>query len=248
MNMVGPSSLDALRNSIARLERGQALGENRIAGRLPLGLVEIDRALPEGGLRLGAVHELRGVAAEGFALWLAGRRAGPVLYCLPAPRRGRRRETPAARGWAALGLEPDSVTFAFCKDDAECFWAMEEGLQAGCLKTVIAEPEGTVDLTASRRLQLAAGKGETLGLVLGRDTRDGATTLFPSAVASRWSATPAPALADDVFLRWRLDLLRCRGGFADSHSTWLVEMKHATGDLALVSAPVDRPRAAAGAE
>src|SRR4051794_41133671 len=78
--------LDELRDRIARIER---------AGRptrsvVPFGVAAIDDRLPQGGLVLGALHEIAGgdlgaVHAASAALFVAGvlaRMDGAVLWCL----------------------------------------------------------------------------------------------------------------------------------------------------------------------
>ena len=50
------SGIEALRERIRRLEG--AAGRRRLV--LPFGIKEIDRYLPEGGLALGALHEVAG--------------------------------------------------------------------------------------------------------------------------------------------------------------------------------------------
>jgi protein ImuA len=133
-------------------------------------------------------------------------------------------------------------------------WAMEEGLRDPALAVVVAEPDRPIALTASRRLQLAAETGGVTGLVLRRGAEQGA--LSPSAVFSRWQADSAAAMgqpdAPDGGARWRLDLLRCRGGFGgglgggdtDWTRRWTVDWCNATRDLSLVSSAGHRPAAA----
>ncbi len=86
----------------------------------------------------------------------------------------------------------------------------------------------------------------------GRDGagRDGEAPAGATAAATRWqvSAQPSPPVlphAPDVpglgRVRWRLDLLRCRGGRTGS---WDVEACDAQGRLGLVPALADRPAAA----
>ena len=80
--------LDDLRARIARLARG-ALAPPSV---LPFGLEEIDSRLPQGGLVLGALHEIagggpgavHGAAAALFAAGILARLKGPVLWCLRA--------------------------------------------------------------------------------------------------------------------------------------------------------------------
>jgi protein ImuA len=117
---------------------------------------------------------------------------------------------------------------------------------------VVGEPDRAIALTASRRLQLAAETGGTTGLVLRRGAEDGA--LSPSAVFSRWRAGSLPMLAASSGsaegARWRLELLRCRGGIgdADGDKVWIVDWCDATRNLSLVSGSRHRPAAAGAAE
>src|SRR4051794_11345597 len=78
--------LDDLRDRIARIERaGRA--QHRI---VPFDVAAIDDRLPQGGLVLGAVHEIAGgglgaIHAAAAALFVAGvlaRIDGAVLWCL----------------------------------------------------------------------------------------------------------------------------------------------------------------------
>src|SRR5690242_5689353 len=91
-NQNQPASIDALRDQIARLERRGGAAQNRRGPLRPvtLGVVELDRHLPWGGLPRAALHEVagegadreQGAAAAGFAaFWLARLQdAGPVLW------------------------------------------------------------------------------------------------------------------------------------------------------------------------
>ncbi len=232
-----------LRARIARLERGETdIGRYPA---MPSGIPAIDAALPGGGLASGAVHEVTGSAAGGFASVLAGRTDGPVLWCVMA-RSGADLYGP---GLAAFGLDTDRLVIARCTTAEDMLWAMEEGLRDPGLAAVVGEPDRAVALTASRRLQLAAETGGGIGLVLRRGAGKG--DLSPSAVFSRWRADSAPLLGlpgatgDSIGgTRWRLDLLRCRGGIGGMNKTWLVEWCDATRDLSLVSDIADRPGAA----
>ena len=97
---------------------------------------------------------------------------------------------------------------------------------------MIGEPPGIVDLTASRRLQLAAETGGGLGIVVNPEGGFAA-----SALESRWRINAAPA-GDAVRPRWQVTLERSRGGARNAH--WIVERDEETGDFAVVAAPADR--------
>lgn len=217
-----------LRRQVADLERAGQVREGAVA----LGVPEIDRHLPDGGLAGGAVHEVFGGAATGFAASIAAQLDGPVLWCLDASRR----EDPYGPGLKALGFNPERLILARCRGLKEMLWTMEEGLRSTAPSLVIAEPEANIGLIESRRLQLAAEAGGTLGLIL----RDGgeAGRLAPSAVASRWQVDPASGGG------WHLTLRRCRGATI-SRDEWKVRYNDATGHLALAAEAGDRPDATA---
>ena len=81
--------IEELRERIRRLEG--ASGRRRSV--LPFGLKAIDRHLPEGGLALGALHEvaggghgaINGAAAALFTAGIAARTRGKVLWCITRP-------------------------------------------------------------------------------------------------------------------------------------------------------------------
>ena len=87
---VDRAELAALRRQVEALERGG----RAVAPVLPFGVPAIDRALPGGGLAVGALHELGGAgpdeedgaAATGFLAGILARLAParPVLWCLAA--------------------------------------------------------------------------------------------------------------------------------------------------------------------
>ena len=210
--------LSELRRNIASFERG-----NRgTVGVVGFGLPEIDDFLPCGGLYRDAVHEFFGGGAAVLAILLATRLEGPVLWCLDDTQR----DDPYGPGLAALGLEPARLTLARCRNSKEMLWVMEEGLRSTAPVIVIAEPKADIGLVESRRLQLAAEVGSTLGLILRENDRSG--RLAPSALASRWQVDPLPGGGWDVVLR------RCRGT-AISDNEWKVQREDATGNISLVA-------------
>ncbi len=232
-------NLQYLRAEVARIERG-GLAEGGDGGALPLGVAEIDRALGEGGLRRGALHEISGAAATGFAAVIAGRAAwsgGSVLWC--GAGRGRGGLYPP--GLAMLGLPPASLLLVDCRNERELLAVAEEGLRNAGLAALLLETSRLPGMTASRRLQLAAEAGGVLGLLLcpgaigrhdanGRHDARAPGSLPPSPAVSRWRAAHAPAGPGDGF-RWRLELLRCRGGGAGE---WMVDWNEKTHRLDLV--------------
>jgi protein ImuA len=100
---------------------------------------------------------------------------------------------------------------------------------------------GALDLTAARRLQLAAEAGGVLGLLLRPDEDNAA----PTAALTRWRIGAAPsdshsphALGDPT---WNLDLLRCRGGRSASwRAAWHGEQLVTEDETGTAAAPRKR--------
>jgi protein ImuA len=236
------------------LERSESHGRAE-AKVLPFGLRELDDRLPQGGLALGALHEacedgpLGSYAANTllFVAGIAARLKGPVLWCL----RGRDLFAPAL---ARVGLHPDRVIYCETWKDRDVLPAMEEGLRCAGLAAVVGEVT-KLSLTASRRLQLAAGETGVTAFAIRRwhNTAEKALAGEPNAAATRWriSPSPSPPGGFDGLQRqhWKVELVRVRGG--EPHS-WIVEACDAQGRLALPAALAERPfaprerRAAAG--
>ena len=210
---------DALRRVIHGIEEAGSPGRPR----LPLGVPEIDRALPGGGLRLGSIHEVAGdEAATGFCAALLARAAkagasGGARGEAPGGVPGGARE--GSLLWLARGDDlyaPGLVRYGIGAGQLlvvsglhrqdDMLWAMEEALHCRAVRGVVAETGG-IGLAAGRRLMLAAEGTGVLGLVLSRSgarrRRGGAEV--PVAV-SRWRVTGAREA------RWRVEMLHCRGG------------------------------------
>jgi protein ImuA len=92
-------------------------------------------------------------------------------------------------GLATLGLSPTRLVVARVRTQTEALRATLEGARCAALSAVILETVGAVDLTASRRLKLAAEKSG-VAVVLIRLTNPTA----PNAVQVRWSVRAVPAL------------------------------------------------------
>jgi protein ImuA len=157
----------ALRERIRCLE-GRARHRRAI---LPFGIKAIDERLPEGGLALGALHEVAGggngvidgAAAALFAAGIAARTKGRVLWCVT-------RQDLFAPALAAAGLAPDRVIYVEAGDEKSVLACFEEGLRhgglyGGGLGAVVAEV-ARLSMTASRRLQLAAEGSGAIGIAI----------------------------------------------------------------------------------
>lgn len=219
-----PALMAALRARIGRLERA---GAAAALARSQAGVVtlseSLDAHLPQGGLARAGLHEVLAAeagAAAGFCAVILGRTAGPVLWIGPDPDAW-------PPGLVRYGLSPADLVLVRAPRPADGLWAMEEALRCpavgGALLTL-----SELDLTAARRLQLAAEAGGALGLLLRPDTEDAG----PSAALTRWRVGALPGSGDAVHSlsdpRWRLDLLRCRAGAPRS---WTVTWRATTDRL-----------------
>ena len=237
-----PAALQKLRETLRVLERAEGFRAKPGQAVLPFGVSALDNLWPEGGLPRGALHEVAGespapgsfAAATGFAAAIAGRTVATVLWCA----RGRDLYGP---GLSAVGLDARRLIIAEARSDKDILSAMEEGLRHGALGAVIGEVE-RMDLTASRRLQLAAEKTGTLTLVLRRPGKR-AQENAPITAASRWRVGTVGETGPQDFhqmparARWRLELTRSRCG---AHGSWIVEAPDAQGHLHLSAAVADR--------
>ncbi len=241
--------LDDLKVRISRL--GQpAKGAGRAV--IPFGIAAIDACLPTDGLALGALHEVSGDGPDlehgaSAALLTAGilaRHPGQVLWVVE-------RADLFAPALDAVGLSPDRVIYAEASKARTVLMAMEEGLRHAGLAGVVGELSGRLTLTASRRLQLAAEQSGVICFALRRSRNYSDPVLSePTAAVTRWRVSPlpsppplphAPETPGLARVRWRLELLRCRGG---ESATWIVEASDATGHLDLPADLADRPVAA----
>ena len=235
--------LERLRTALARLE-GPA--PDAPGACLPLGLAGIDRALPGGGLRRGRLHELCGAAcpaaALGFAVALLGRLLAEPGHAVWI---GRQADL-FAPGLAALGLPAARLILVRARARESGLWALEEALRCPGLVAALAEVDH-LTLSQSRRLQLAAEATGVTALLLRPPCRGLGAKATPSAATTRWQIDPLPSRAGSDLgpPRWRVELVRCRGGRPGVWSVaWQQEGWHEIADpLAVAAAAGDRPAA-----
>ena len=248
-------SVEALRARIAALEgTWQHATANDIDRRqsalpaAPFGLAPVDRVLPWNGLPTACLHELTAAApvdgsAAGFvAIVLArlgeaeGARPRSVLWCAP----GNGLYGP---GLAGYGLDTRRLVLVRGRSQADLLWAMEEGLRSGAVAAVVGEVQDA-DLTATRRLQLAAEAGRSTALLLKTSRqKPGEGKSAPSAAVTAWRIAAAPSAPAPYGIgvgaeRWRVELVRCRGGVPRQ---WLLEWNDETHRLVMASELRDRP-------
>lgn len=235
--------VDELRRQLPRMQGAASRA-------LPFGLAPLDAYLPQGGLTLGALHEIAPAtagdtpAAFGFLAALLGRIAPPTHDRAPIRQRpvllvsssralgGHGR--PHGHGLNQLGLDPARLILVETPTEKQALWAMEEAVRCA-VPAAVAGLVSKLDLKASQRLQLAAGDAG-LPLLMLRT----APTREASAAATRWRIGTAEAARDRFGLlmrtRWTVRLDRCRNGRTGE---WLVEFDHAAYRFSLAAPMAD---------
>jgi protein ImuA len=223
--------LDALRRRIETLE-SKGAPEARAGLVFALGPLTIAP---------GALHEIRlcewrdAPAALGFALAISGKIAArtrkPAVW-VREPRGYISVGRAYACGLSSFGVDPEDVIVVSPQNAKEALWATEEAAGASGVGAVVSEflkPHGLLDLTATRRLQLAAEASGTTPIFL-RSAGDAK----PSAARTRWRIAAAPSASDSYDLkasgnpRWRVELEKCRAG---GRGAWVLEWDDETGEL-----------------
>ncbi|MBH1991471.1 MAG: protein ImuA [Sphingomonadaceae bacterium] len=249
--MLAPSALPALSglDTVAKLREAVVQTRSLSIPSLPFGIGSVDDRLASGGVDGGGLHEIAAgsssltddAAATLFLAGIAARYAAEVgqtvcwamtVFDLYAP------------GLEQVGIGPEKLLYAQGRKDVDVLAIAEDALRDGSLACVIAEVK-SADMTATRRLQLAASDGQTPMLLYRRHrTRDRCPLSSPSAAMTRWRIScvpserlPCPGVGRP---RWQVELVRQRNG--DPFSLEL-EACDATGRLALPA--TSRNRAAA---
>lgn len=185
----------ALKQRIARIAALPAADAKRVA----LGCAGLDDAIG-GGLARAALHEVMAAsqadiaAATGFVAGLAARATTvrPMLWV-------RQAFVDSETGWlhgsglAELGIDPTRLLLVRAHDALAVLRAGSDAVRSGALGAVVIEPWGMpprLDLTASRRLALAAEASGVMTLLLRI-----AAEPRPGAAATRWLIAGAPSRA-----------------------------------------------------
>jgi protein ImuA len=238
----------ALRQSLAKLERAH----DGPPAHLSLGVDEMHAHLPGPGLACGVLNEIA-AAAHGdqpsafgflFALTAAALRSRPGPAVFVAQRRCLADfGAPYGHGLVQLGLDVGRLLLVETRSDKDALWALEEALRSRARPAMVAGAvERSLDLTTSRRLNLAAAPHATPLVLLRSSTANGT-----SAAATRWRIASAPAALDRfgafAHPRWSAALERCRNGRTGK---WLIEWDHVAHRFRLVEGVADRAPERAG--
>ncbi len=189
---------------------------------------------------LGACHEIRAAdyrdapAAQGFSLALAGRivrETGKPALWVGAAFEAFHAGHAYGGGLAGFGLHADDVIFVYPHTVKETLWAAEEAARSPRIGVVLIElmkPHKLLDLTATRRLQLAAEASGATPILM----RCGEACA--SAARTRWRVAPAMSAADEYDAkasgnpRWRVEVERRRAG---GRGRWVLEWNYERREL-----------------
>ena len=252
----GGGIVRALKDAIRSIETGAGAGGDH--GAIPFGVPAIDQALG-GGLARAAFHEIAAAresataAASGFALTLAAHATGARAVLWVAEDMGLvENGAPYGPGLDDVDLAPEQLVTVVAAKPRDVLWAMEEALRCRAVGAVIGEirsPDRGVDLVASRRLSLAAGRRGTCAVLVRSHPGTHA-----SAAATRWLVAAAPSAGGTGPgpPRFCVQLTRNRRGPIGS---WMLEWNRVERrfDLApslpqpVADAACDRPHRAAAA-
>ena len=219
--------LAMLRRNLASIAGGRPLSTDK---RIATGHPALDAELG-GGLALGRVHELYasdpddGSSATGFAAMMALRTVGrrEPIFWLRTDESQRRGGGIYGPGLVELGGEPGSLVLGQAPDAKALLKVAADAARCPGLGALIVEARGQcpmLDLTASRRLALAAEQSGTILFLL----RLGAEPV-PSAADTRWAVSAASSQALDANApgapTFDIELLRRRSG--PSGMRWRLE-------------------------
>jgi protein ImuA len=175
-------------------------GLQAAVARIPLGHAEADLCL-KGGLQRGALHEIfaaagHEAAATGFAAGLALRvAAGRRLLWIRQDFSTHEYGDLCATGFDEFGVNPKRLLLLSLARAEDQLRAANDALGCAALGAVVIEMPGhpkILDLTAGRRLVLAAAQKTVTAILLRFSAEPGA-----SAAETRWLVRAAPSLTPD---------------------------------------------------
>jgi protein ImuA len=220
-------ALCALRNRIARIE---GLRPQEAPIHAPLGVDSLDHLLG-GGLARGRLHELfaaeaaDGPAAAGFAAMLTRLALPPTapLLWLRQEEAERGGGGLSASGLVQVGIDPARLVLLVLPDPVTLLRAAADVVRCTSVGAAVIElwkQPRALDLTASRRLAVAAEESGVTALMLRIDAQ-----ALPSAAHTRWQVAAAPSTALEANApghpAFAIELLRQRG--RPSGGRWRLE-------------------------
>ncbi|PRD43425.1 hypothetical protein C5748_12105 [Phyllobacterium phragmitis] len=221
--------LSALRRAVAAIDGKDSDRDGSRRSVFASGFAEADQAFA-GGLPRGALHEIFAAetgdagAATGFALALALRASDGVRPVVWLEEDVVARESGGIYppGLAALGFDPSRLLVVRCPSARDVLRGASDALEVAGIGAVMIAPWGTpkcLDLTVSRRLQLAAREADAPAFLLMHGNSPGG-----SAALTRWRIAAAPSQSSGARAPGRpafdVALLRNRQG---TTGHWIME-------------------------
>lgn len=173
-------------------------------------------------------HEACGPSATAFAFALGAQLGGTVLWL----RESWQREQINPLGFAPY-LDPRNLLLALAPSHLDVLACAEEALRSGSVALVVMELNQPIGLTAGRRLQLAAQKGNATGLCLLPND------MGSNAAQTRWHCAPvfnASSIATDSTLQ-RWEIIKNKSG---TLGAWIVDWNAQTHRISVVSTAPQR--------
>lgn len=183
-----------------------------------LGLGPIEANFPNGVFPKGAIHECISTTSEqqaatsGFIAAVTGKLLQTGGTCIWVSA-GRTLFPPAL---LAFGVLPEQVLFFDVKTARDVMWVAEEALKLPGLAVVVAQVR-EMDLTNSRRLQLAVEKSGVTGFILRHQPKKTENI----ASVARWLINPLASVVEGSLpgvgnIRWEIHLDKVRNGRSGS--------------------------------
>ena len=203
MSTESSETLHALRRTVADLTAGLPGEDGRLVS---FGIASLDQALA-GGLACGALHEIGPAAAlqdgavAGFAMALAARALGGHGQAVWIQPDFTVTEAGAlyGPGLDLMGLPMERLVILRVPRPRDALWAMEEALKCRAVGAVVTEfAREAADLTATRRLALAAREGGGFGLILHPNAAPDSQSFcsHPTTASTRWEVASARGARD----------------------------------------------------
>ena len=217
---------------------------------ISFGIPTLDNFL-KGGLARGALHEFYSsrvadvAAATGLGLVLATKAAAQAKIIWVRQDHARLETgAPSAAGLASLGLDHKRFILVEVRDMLQALRAALDGARCAGASSLVLDVWGehrVFDLTASRRLFLAAQKSGVTIFVLRASAKPAA-----SSAETRWQVKAAPSNAWTAnapgFPRFELTLLRSRSFSASAaNASWCVEWNSEIRSFNLAGEDAIRP-------
>ena len=204
------SAVQELASKIRQLERTRHRFVRSEQDVVSTGIPSLDSLLPHHGMLRGTITEWISLEVGCGAMTLAvlaareAQKTGPVviidpLHCF---------HVPASDG---LGLNVGSVTVIRPKKRLDAFWATEEALRCSSVGAVLSSLRD-VSTREYRRLQLAAGTGNNIGLLV----RSGARSKQASWADMQLQVTPVTVARLAHSRRLLIKVLHTKGCYCES--------------------------------